>query len=54
MTAGERSQKWIEEIEEVDDMTLEELRAEVAKMAREESFLGVIASLALTKLLIPG
>jgi hypothetical protein len=33
---------------DVDKMTPEELRAELEKLALEESFLGVIASLALT------
>ena len=50
MTAEERGAKWIAELGEVDDMTPEELRAEVEKLAKEETLLGVIASLALTQL----
>ncbi len=50
MTADERGAKWIAELDEVDDMTPEELRAEIEKLASEESFIGVIASLALTRL----
>jgi len=49
MTAEERSAKWIAELDEVDEMSPEELHATVEKLAREKSFLGVIASLCLSK-----
>ena len=49
MTAEERGAKWIAELDEVDDMTPEELQAEVERLAKKETFLGTIANLALHK-----
>lgn len=48
MTAEERAAKLIAELDDVDALSTEELRAELEGMAKEETFLGVIASLALT------
>lgn len=50
MTAEERGDLFLAELDEIDDMTPEELLAEVKKLAGEENYLAVIASLALTVL----
>ncbi len=48
MTAEERAAKFIAELDGVDEMSTEELRAELERMAKKETLLGVVASLALT------
>lgn len=47
MTAEERTEKWLAELEEVERMTPSELLAEVKKLAREETFIAAVATAAI-------
>ena len=48
MTAEERSAKWLADIEEVERMTSDKLRAECRTISKQGGFLGVIAQAALS------